>query len=363
MKYFVQYVRNLHIEGGGILAGRRTRIADIADRLGVSTATVSRAISGKGYVRADLAEKIRSMALEMNYGLPDSQAGRRVLLAASNDAMLDFQRAQFTTHVLDGLRDRAAALGIEIEQHRIDPAGRLDEIADTLAEADVLGTLLLTVDDALLDAAHALPGPVVLVNSDDPDMRLSSVTPCNRSAAALAAKHLTGLGHERILFLTKPGRRTIQRRLEGLRDVLGARFDPGLVVEAEDWTVEAAEAALGRALADGLSFTAVLAAGDVLAAGALMGLHAAGLDVPDDVSLIGIDGLPQGEYLSPALTTVTIPMRAVGAFSLDLLVNAAKLAGTMIELPASRIELACSLTERASTAAARSRTGPGSAVR
>ncbi|MCB1331933.1 MAG: LacI family DNA-binding transcriptional regulator, partial [Maritimibacter sp.] len=333
------------------LATRRARISDIADRLGVSSATVSRAISGRGYVRADLAEKIRAVAVELNYGLPDLNVGRRVLLAASNDAMVDFQRAQFTTHVLDGLRQRAAALGIEIDQRRIDPAGRLDEIADTMREPDVTGTLLLTVDDALLDAAHALPGPVVLVNSDDPDMRLSSVTPCNRSAAALAAKHLTGLGHERILFLTKPGRRTIQRRLEGLRDVLGPRFDPGLVVEATDWTVEAAESAMTQALEAGLDFSAVLAAGDVLAAGALLGLHAAGLDVPKDVSLVGIDGLPQGEYLSPALTSVVIPMHAVGAFSLDLLLNAARFAGTTIDRPASRIELACTLAERDSTAA------------
>lgn len=333
------------------MTARRTRIADIAERLGVSTATVSRAVSGKGYVRADLAEKIRSMAIEMNYSLPSSRAGSRVLLAASNDAMVDFQRSQFTTHVLEGMRERADALGLRIDQHRIVPSGALTEIAGEASAEDVLGTLLLTVDDALLDAARALPGPVVLVNSDDPDMRLSSVTPCNRSAAAMATKHLTGLGHERILFLTRSGRRTIQRRLEGMRDVLGAQFDPALVVEAEDWTAEAAEVAIGRALAAGLDFTAVLAAGDVLAAGALMGLHDAGLEVPGDVSLVGIDGLPQGEYLSPALTTVTIPMRAVGAMSLDLLLNAVKLAGTMIELPASRIELACSLTLRASTAA------------
>ena len=101
------------MRGGSGLATRRARISDIADRLGVSSATVSRAISGRGYVRADLAEKIRAVAVELNYGLPDLNVGRRVLLAASNDAMVDFQRAQFTTHVLDGLRQRAAALGIE----------------------------------------------------------------------------------------------------------------------------------------------------------------------------------------------------------------------------------------------------------
>jgi len=344
-----------------VVAARRTRITDIAARLGVSTATVSRAISGRGYVRADLAEQIRSMALKMNYGLPDDFAGRKAILAASNDAMIDFQRSQFTMHVLDGLHERADALGIEVEHFRFPAADDLGVLAEKLGAPDVLGTLLLTVDDTILDAAHGLPGPVVLVNSDDPDMRLSSVTPCNRSAAAMATKHLSALGHERILFVTKTGRRTIQRRIEGLRDVLADRFDPDLVVEAADWTAEAAQAAVGRALERGLDFTAILAAGDVLAAGAIMGLQAAGLEVPGDVSVVGIDGLPQGAYLSPALTTVTIPMRAVGGFSLDLLCNAAKLAQTRLKLPANRIELACALTERASTGPARqrARTGAG----
>ncbi|HHB81733.1 MAG TPA: LacI family transcriptional regulator, partial [Aliiroseovarius sp.] len=301
------------------MAAQRTRITDIARRMGVSTATVSRAISGRGYVRPELAEEIRSMAVEMNYGLPDSYSGQKVILAASNDAMIDFQRSQFTMDVLDGLNERAEALGIEIEQYRFPFPDDLGDLSERVTAPDVLGTLLLTVDDTVLDAAHALPGPVVLVNSDDPDMRLSSVTPCNRSAAAMATKHLVGLGHERILFVNKPGRRTILRRLEGMRDVLADRFDPKLVVEAADWTAEAAEEAVSRALADGLQITAVLAAGDVLASGALMGLLSAWLDLPGDVSLVGIDGLPQGKYLSPALTTVKIPMRTVGAISLDLL--------------------------------------------
>ncbi len=340
------------------MAGR-TRITDIAKRLGVSTATVSRAISGKGYVRGDLAERIRSMAFEMNYGLPENFSGQRVLLAASNDAMIDFQRSQFTMHVLEGLRERAANLNIEIEHFPFQSAKTLGDLHEKAAEPDVLGTLFLTVDDSILDVARGLTCPVVLVNSDDPDMRLSSVTPCNRSAAALATKHLVELGHQRILFLTKPGRRTIQRRLEGMRDVLGDGFDPAMVVNAADWTAEAAQAAIAGALESKLDFTAVLAAGDVLAAGALVGLHAAGLKVPDDISVVGIDGLPQGEYLSPTLTTVTIPMHAVGAFSLDLLRNSAKIAGTNLELPASRIELACTLTKRASAGPAPKRTTSG----
>jgi len=328
---------------------KRARIRDIAEHLGISTATVSRAISGKGYVREELGEKIRAAAIELNYGLPEDFAGKRVLLVVSHEAMIDFERSQFTMYVLEGLRRRASERGLVIDNHAIRSADELDGLAELARASDLLGILFLTVDDSILKPARSLECPVVLVNTDDPEMRLSSVTPCNRSAAAMAARHLTDLGHERIAFLTKPGRRTIQRRLEGVRDALGSRQDTMIVIEAEDWTVQAAQAAVAEALADDRQFTGIVAAGDILAAGALIALHAAGLRVPEDVSVIGIDGLPQGAYLAPALTTVSIPMQAIGAYSLDMLCNTAQLQGTSRNFPVSRIELACSLTKRNST--------------
>ncbi|SMX51112.1 LacI family DNA-binding transcriptional regulator [Actibacterium lipolyticum] len=328
---------------------KRTRIADIAKQVGVSTATVSRALSGGGYVRDDVAARIRTAALEMNYRVPQNLIGHKVLLAASHDAMIDFQRSQFTMYVLEGLRDRAQKLNIQIENYTFQSSDPNSELRDKVASDDFLGVLLLTVDDALLDFAQNLACPVTLVNGDDPEMLLSSVSPCNRSAAAMATKHLVDLNHERILFLTKSGRRTIQRRQEGWQDVMGARFDPNLVVEAADWTAEAAQIAIHKALKDGLEFTGVVAAGDILAAGALVALNQAGFKVPDDMSVIGIDGLPQGEYLSPPLTSVAIPMQAVGALSLDLICESAKYLETDIRLPVRRIELACKLAPRETT--------------
>ena len=180
-------------------------------------------------------------------------------------------------------------------------------------------------------------------------MRLHSVTPCNRSAAALAARHLIELGHERILFINKPGRRTIQRRLEGMRDAMGVRFDPALVVAAKDWTIEAGQKALETALAKELDFTAVIAAGDVLGAGAIIALQAAELSIPDQVAVVGIDGLPQNEFLSPQLTTVAIPMLDVGAQSVDMVCDCYLRAGGSGHLPVRRLELGCTLQVRGST--------------
>lgn len=334
---------------------RRVRLDDIAKRCGVSVSTVSRALSsGKG-VRPDLRDKIIAAAHAQNYALPSSVAGSKVILAASSAAMIDFVRNQFTTHVMDGLMARAEALGVGVVSRSVSNTAEEEALLKEADQApDIAGVLFLTLDDdAMLEAARDFAKPIVLVNGDDPFMRLSSVAPCNRSAAHLATDHLLGLGHQRILFLMRPGRRTIERRHEGWRDAMRAAGHTGLddlVLTVEDWLPDLAQKALARRLSEkqGPDFTAILAAGDSLAAGAIEALRHAGLRVPEDVSVVGMDDLPQAAFLNPPLTTVHIPMRAIGAAALDLLRD--KVAG--LDGPTRRVELACHLVERQSAAAA-----------
>lgn len=335
------------------IPSRRVRLDDIAARCGVSISTASRALAGGKGVRDDLRAAIIAAAKALNYSMPASIAGRKVILAASSAAMVDYVRSQFTFYVLEGLNQRAKALDVQIVSRSI--AGRDDELA-LLAEAAednaVVGCLFLTLDDEpFLALAGGFPKPIVLVNGDDPAMRRSSVTPCNRSAARLATEHLLDLGHRRILFLMRRGRRTIERRFEGWRDAFHARgleASPDLLVEVSDWLPELASEAIGRRVAKyGLDFTAVLTAGDSLAVGTMMGLEAAGIKVPAEVSVMGMDDLPQAAFHNPPLTTMHIPMREIGAASLDLLLDDL---GAR-HLPPRRVEFACHIVERQSTAA------------
>jgi DNA-binding LacI/PurR family transcriptional regulator len=334
---------------------RRVRLEDIAARCRVSVSTASRALAGGKGVRDDLREKIIETAKSLNYKIPTSIAGRKVFLAASSAAMIDHLRSQFTSYVLEGLNQRAKVLGVELVTRAI--ANAEEEIAllkEAEADESVAGCLFLTLDDeTVLTLTSGFAKPIVLVNGDDPAMRHSSVTPCNRSAARLAAEHLLDLGHERILFLMRRGRRTIERRFEGWQDALRARgIDTlaGLAVEVEDWLPElAAEAIMSRIAKQGLDFSAVLAAGDSLAIGAMMGIERKGYRAPDDVSIMGMDDLPLAAFQNPPLTTMHIPMREIGAASLDLLLD--DLGG--MELPPRRVELACHIVERQSTGPAR----------
>lgn len=331
---------------------RRVRLEDIAEKVGVSLSTVSRALSGEKGVRADIRERVVEAAQAANYTVPTPVAGKKVIVAASSAAMIDYVRNQFTLYVLEGLRDRAQVLGLEIITRAV--AGQAEENAmleEALADPDVAGLLFLTVDDeSILAAMRDFGKPVVMINGDDPLMRLSSVTPCNRSAARVAAEHLIKLGHERILFLMRPGRHTIERRREGWRDALvhhNLPYTDDLVVPVEDWLPELAAQAISKRLSEkGLDFTAVLAAGDSLAVGAMMGVQQAGYSVPGDVSVMGMDDLPQAAFLNPPLTTMHIPMRELGYVALDLLRDSL----TSVPMPPRRVELACHLVLRASTA-------------
>jgi DNA-binding LacI/PurR family transcriptional regulator len=334
---------------------RRTRLDDIAARCGVSISTVSRALAGEKGVRPEIRKRVIETANAVSYAVPASVSGKKVMLVASSAAMIDYGRNQFTLHVLEGLNARAAALGIELVMRPVaDTGDELRVVAEMRDDPGFGGMLILTVDDEeMLSAAAGTGKPVVLVNSDDPYMRFSSVTPCNRSAAFVGTERLIKAGHQRVLFMLRPGRRTIERRMEGWRDALehhGLRADADLVLEVDDWLPElGAETLMRHVRQKGLTFTAILAAGDSLADGAVRGLQAMGYDVPRDVSVMGIDDLPQSAFLNPPLSTVHIPMRELGATALDLLRD------TMLGLvvPTRRVELGCHMVERSSIATIR----------
>jgi DNA-binding LacI/PurR family transcriptional regulator len=328
----------------------RVRLEDIARQCGVSLSTASRALAGEKGVRPEIRHIILEAAKTANYAVPAAVAGQRVIVAASSAAMIDYVRNQFTLYVIEGLNERARALGLEITTRPI--AGHAEERAmleEVRSDDRVAGVLFLTVDDeTMLAATRDFGKPVVLLNSDDPDMRLSSVTPCNRSAARLATDYLIGHGHRRILFLMRPGRRTIERRREGWQDALWAHGIPvsdDLLLSVDDWVPDLATQAVAQRIRErGLDFTAILGAGDSLAIGAIVGVRQAGYTVPGDVSIMGIDDLPQAAFLTPPLTSMHVPKREIGMVALDLLRDA--LSGP--PMPARRVELACHLVERQS---------------
>lgn len=334
------------LDGGS----RRVRLEDIAARCNTSLSTVSRALSGEKGVSQALRAQILEVARAVRYSPAVEMGGSRIVLAVSQVAMLDYHRYQFSWYVLQGLKERAKVLGLDLVTHPLSGKGT-QALTDLLNQDDIGGMLALTVDDpAILDVVVNLKKPAVLVNSEDPLMRLSSVMPCNRSATRMAADYLVSHGHRDILFLTHPGRRTIEQRQEGWQESMRYFQLPCAeqqVISVTDWLPELAEQAVVAWFREKKrTCTAILCANDSLALGAINGLQRLGLDVPGDISVVGMNDLPQAEFASPPLTTVHLPVQEIGVIALELLQDI--IVGN-VTIP-RRIELACAMVERQSVA-------------
>jgi len=335
-------------EGG---AGyRRVRLEDIAIRCRTSLSTVSRALSGEKGVSHELRTRIQDVARAMRYTPAQELGGARIVLAISQVAMLDYHRYQFSWYVLQGLKARATLLGVDLITHPLNDNdnGALQAL---LEEPDVGGVLALTVDDSgFLDMLVNLQKPAVLVNTEDPLMRLSSVLPCNRSATRMACEYLLDRGHRDILFLTHPGRRPIEQREEGWREAMRCHqllCDNSRILTVTDWLPELAErAVIARFRDNPHECTAILCANDSLALGAINGMRALGVRVPEEMSVMGMNNLPQAEFATPPLTTVHLSVQESGTLALELLQDIIE--GRMA-IP-RRVELACAIVERQSVA-------------
>jgi LacI family transcriptional regulator len=199
--------------------------------------------------------------------------------------------------------------------------------------------------------------PVVMIGRHP--ARFPSVRIDNVEAAALAAAHLIGLGHRRILHLAGPSvSLTAADRLKGFRGALEASGIPaenGVVAEVGFAPARAAAAVRAAFTADGRPAghrpTAVLAANDQVAIAAIRALHEMGLRVPEDVSVVGFDDTPLASYIVPSLTTVAVPTYELGRTAVSMMSAALEGRST------ASVVLSCELRVRESTAQPNRRRG------
>jgi LacI family transcriptional regulator len=167
-----------------------------------------------------------------------------------------------------------------------------------------------------------------------PDKQVHYVDSDNIGGARMAVEHLIRLGHRRIATITgRLGMNAGQDRLEGYRQALLAHGIPvkdEMIVEG-DFTERSGMMAMQQLLP--VSPTAIFAANDVMAIGALKALRAVGLKIPQDVALIGFDDIPIASIIEPALTTVRQPIERMGSMAVDLLLNLLQSASQEETLP------------------------------
>jgi LacI family transcriptional regulator len=319
-------------------------IHDVAAQAGVSIATVSVVLNNRPStirVSAATRERVRAAAAALGY-VPNT-AARALRTGGQPRTLLLYLGYQRSSHYIsEALRGIQSALGAGPYRLTMEPyaAGALLAAIGRGVPPGTAGVLVIgttTADDAAL-AEHSAPlggRPLVLVGRPVPlsataaangASDLSAVTADQRSAAAGAVRHLLALGHRRIACLTRPpDSAAIADRLAGYHDALtqaGVRPAPELVLETEF-----NEAGGHRAAARVLGLpprrrpTAIFAAGDVLALGAMQAARDAGLPVGTRLALVGFDDLPVCAYLDPPLTTVHLPVFELGAEAVRLLIG------------------------------------------
>lgn len=308
-------------------------IKDIARLSGVGVSTVSRVLNDRPDVSEESRRRVLAVIAEHNY-LPNNSA--RSLVRTKSDAVgLVVRGVQnpFYTGIIRAMERDLDAAGCTMVMRQISSCD--DEIkcgAMMEREKRLQGIIFLggrsdysPAEIALLNVPFVCCSYTNSYGTLDPD-KYSSVSIADEQEAYRAVMELAQMGHHRIAALTAdPDDCSIsQLRCSGytraLRE-LGIAPEAEDIIRADDFTIEAAYRAMKERLTRPADFTAVFAIADDMAIGAMRALRESGRSVPEDCSIIAIDGLTVSEYIYPMLTTLCQPTDEMGTKSVEILLG------------------------------------------
>lgn len=328
---------------------KKPSLADVATIAGVSISTVSKVANGGADVSDATRERVERILKERGYVATRKRKGSLTPVTILARDM----HSPYTLDVFRGALDAAAEAQIDvgIARHPDSPGDLrwIDEIAAAGRRGIIAITSTLDAAERARIARHGLP-LVVIDALNKPDEKTYSIGSTNWAGGLAAAEHLLELGHREIVMLCGYERaHASQARSSGFRAALnaaGVRHGAESVV-AGDFTYDSGLEIASEVLARTERPTAILAASDFQALGAIEAARRAGLRVPEDLSVVGFDDLIIAQISSPPLTTVRQPIKQMGAAAVETIV--ALIAGSTGR--PHHTELATSLVVRASTAA------------
>ena len=304
-----------------------TTIREVSKLSGVSVSTVSRVFNGYDDVSAATRQRVLAAAQELDYA-PSAAARTLVKQKSQLLGVVLFTGMEhpdighpFFQEVLVGFKRGIGSLGYDVLLFATEQPGSNDGAAHSYVRRarhhQVDGVALMGVDRHDPEVERLLESgiPVIGVDLDIVGRRASHVSSDNVGGARIAVRHLHGLGHRRIATIgglqgTKPGAdRMLGFRAE--RQALGFEAHPGYE-QPGDFYSESGEAAMGNLLSLPEPPTAVFVAADMMAIGAMRAAQAAGLRVPEDISVVGFDDIQIAELVNPSLTTIRQDKVGVG---------------------------------------------------
>ena len=329
---------------------------DVARLAGVHPSTVSRALHRADLpLRSETRRRVLAAVERLEYRPSAIARGLRLQRTKTLGMLVPDITNPFFPPIIRGAEEAARERGYELVLCNTDASPeRETAVLQLLRERQTDGLLIATsrMADATIASVRRERFPFVLVNRGSRVSADLSVEVDNERAAGAVVAHLVALGHRRIahiagLLSTTTG----AERAAGYRDALRTNalpVDASLIAEATAYSEEAGRRAAQRLFA--ASPTAIFAANDLLALGALRAAREAGLRVPLDLSLVGINDIPFIGLMDPPLTTVRVPQRDMGALAARMLV------AVLENEPVARrhVLLETTLVVRGSTAAPRS---------
>jgi LacI family transcriptional regulator len=299
---------------------------DVAKLAGVSTMTVSRVINGSGYTSPESRARVNRAIAELGY-MPNVLArqlrSRRTKTLAL--VMTDIANPFFTT-IARGVEDAARPKGYAVMFCNTDES--VDEELDyvrVLIQRRVDGVLLVPASDSSgsLELLKANGLPAVVLDRRLRSGAVDAVRADSEGGAYLAARHLLDLGHREIAVLVGPESvSTSADRVSGYRRaMLEAGIDPDTQqILFGQYTEASGHEMTGRLIAAHSRPTAIFAGNNFIAFGAIQALREAGLEIPDDISIVVFDDLPQG-WVMPFLTVIAQPAYEIGRLAAEMMIE------------------------------------------
>ncbi|MES2057327.1 MAG: LacI family DNA-binding transcriptional regulator [Pseudomonadota bacterium] len=305
-----------------------TTIADVARAAGVSTATVSRALSDPDSVsearRRLVVQAVDALGYVPNYAAKSLRTTRaqRIILTVPDISN------PFFSAIIRGAEEalQAARYSLLIGDTRHDSA--LEEYyANMLSRREADGMIFLghrlAPTAAAMVARLGAAAPIVNGCEYEPDLNVASVHIANGVAAAEAMQHLYDIGHRRIGVITGPLLSPLSRdRLGGVQGAAAGRgHRENLLLRTGDFSVDSGEAHTHSLLDEDQPPTAIFCFSDEMAIGAIVALRERALDCPGDVSVVGFDDIRHARAFQPALTTINQPKELIGRKTVEILLD------------------------------------------
>lgn len=310
---------------------KKITINDIARKAGVSAMTVSRVLSGKGPVAAQTKNRVRKAIEELDYHpnlLARSLSSKRsmnigVTIPIIEKVLLDNYIAQ----VLSGITDVAQQAGYKIMLIPFDPFGRDANEFAAWAQSKILDGLILIktiIDDPRIPVLAKSGFPFVLLNHKLRDKNVNFVDSRNVTGARIAVEYLAQKGHSKIACVTGLLNESNGRdRLRGFKETM-KKLKLDL---REEWIIpgwfdqQAAYIESQQLFEENEPPSAIFACDDYMAIGIMKRIKEMGLQIPDDVAILGFDDIELSAYVNPPLTTIRQPLLQMGKESMQILLR------------------------------------------